>query len=56
LLELIPIAPSVLVPPKYEGQDAYEVLGYSSQQIQQFALTALTRRLKVIGLSIPGLT
>jgi ribonucleoside-diphosphate reductase beta chain len=56
LLELIPIAASVLVPPKYEGQAAYEVLGFSSQDIQQFALTALTRRLKVIGLPIPGLT
>jgi ribonucleoside-diphosphate reductase beta chain len=56
LLELIPIAASVLVPPKYEGQAAYEVLGFSSEEIQQFALTALTRRLKVIGLSVPGLT
>lgn len=56
LLELIPLASSVLVPPKYEGQATYEVLGFASQDIQQFALTALTRRLKVIGLSIPGLT
>ena len=56
LLELIPLAASVLIPPKYEGQDTYEVLGFGSQEIQQFALTALGRRLKVIGLSIPGLT
>ena len=56
LLELIPLAASVLIPPKYEGHDSYEVLGFGSQEIQQFALTALGRRLKVIGLSIPGLT
>jgi ribonucleoside-diphosphate reductase beta chain len=56
LLELLPVAATVLVPPKYEGRDSYEVLGYSSDEIRQFALTALTRRLKVIGLTIEGLS
>ena len=29
-----------------------ELLGYTSEQVNQFAYTALTRRLKVIGVSL----
>jgi ribonucleoside-diphosphate reductase beta chain len=51
LLELIPIAAAVLVPP---GADptSYEILGYSSEETNAFAFTALSRRLKVIGVQL----
>jgi ribonucleoside-diphosphate reductase beta chain len=52
LVELIPIAAGVLVPPDAEDPANYEILGYSSDETNQFAFTALTRRLKVIGLSL----
>jgi hypothetical protein len=42
----------VLVPPSAKDPFDYELLGYSSQQTNQFAFTALSRRLKVIGLSL----
>ncbi len=47
------MAAGVLVPPGYELGDEYEVLGYTSQQQTEFAYTALTRRLKVIGVGLP---
>src|SRR3954449_3208419 len=48
LAELIPVAAGVLIP---TGQDPdnYSILGYSSEETNAFAFTALTRRLKVIG-------
>jgi ribonucleoside-diphosphate reductase beta chain len=51
LLELIPVAAGVLVP---TGQDPenYSILGYSSAETNGYAFTALTRRLKVIGVSL----
>jgi len=51
LMELIPLAAGVLVP---RGADPsnYEVLGYTSQETNSFAFTALTRRLKVIGVAL----
>jgi ribonucleoside-diphosphate reductase beta chain len=51
LQELLPIASGVLVPP---GQDPnnWELLGYTSEQVNKFAFTALSRRLKVIGVSL----
>ena len=54
LSELLPIAAGVLVPPGYELGDDYVFLGYTSQEQTEFAITALTRRLKVIGVSLPG--
>jgi ribonucleoside-diphosphate reductase beta chain len=53
LTELLPHAAGVLVPPGYELGDEYEVFGYTSQQQTEFAYTALTRRLKVIGVGLP---
>ncbi len=51
----LPAAAGVLVPPKYQLGDDYEYLGYSSQEMNDFAFTALSRRLKVIGVGLPAL-
>ncbi|MFN2616256.1 MAG: ribonucleotide-diphosphate reductase subunit beta [Thermoleophilaceae bacterium] len=53
LAELLPIAAGVLVPPGYKLGDEYEFFGYTSQEQTEFAYTALTRRLKVIGVGLP---
>jgi len=49
--ELVPVAAGVLVPP---GADptSYEILGYSSDDVNQFAFNSLTRRLKAIGVPL----
>jgi hypothetical protein len=44
----------VLVPRGYQLGDEYEYLGYSSQSMNEFAFTALSRRLKVIGVGLPA--
>jgi ribonucleoside-diphosphate reductase beta chain len=51
LLELIPLAAGVLIP---TGQDPenYSILGYTMEETNTYAFTALTRRLKVIGVSL----
>src|SRR4051794_19024506 len=51
LFELIPIAAGVLVPPGADPEH-FEILGYSSEETNEFAFRALTRRLKVIGVSL----
>jgi ribonucleoside-diphosphate reductase beta chain len=51
IMELIPIAAGVLVPPGADPS-SYEILGYSSEETNAFAFNALTRRLKVIGVSV----
>jgi ribonucleoside-diphosphate reductase beta chain len=51
LVELLPIASGVLVPPGQDPND-WELLGYTSEQVNKFAFTALTRRLKVIGVPL----
>jgi len=51
LAELLPIASGVLVPPGQDPND-WELLGYTSEQVNKFAFTALTRRLKVIGVPL----
>jgi ribonucleoside-diphosphate reductase beta chain len=53
LVELLPIAAMVFVPPGHDPSVPWEILGYSSDEINQFAYTALTRRLKVIGVGLP---
>jgi ribonucleoside-diphosphate reductase beta chain len=52
LQELIPIATAVLVPPGVRDPFDYEILGYHSSETHKFAFTALSRRLKVIGVSL----
>ncbi len=54
LMETLPSAAGVLVPPGFQLGDDYEYLGYSSQQLNEFAFTALSRRLKVIGVGLPA--
>jgi hypothetical protein len=39
------------VPPGQDPND-WELLGYTSEQVNRFAFTALTRRLKVIGVPL----
>src|SRR3954465_3625374 len=51
IFELIPIAAGVLVPPGADPEH-FEILGYSSEETNEFAFRALTRRLKVIGVSL----
>ena len=51
LSEHLPVASLVLVPPGQDPND-WELLGYTSEQVNKFAFTALTRRLKVIGISL----
>ena len=53
LSELLPIAAEVLVPPGHQLGDDYEFFGYTSQEQTEYAYTALTRRLKVIGIGLP---
>lgn len=54
LAATLPSAAGVLVPPGYQLGDEYEYLGYSSQEMNEFAFTALSRRLKVIGIGLPA--
>jgi ribonucleoside-diphosphate reductase beta chain len=53
LMELLPLAAGVLVPPGYQLGDEYEFMGYTSKEQNEYAFTALTRRLKVIGVGLP---
>src|SRR3954454_7561320 len=53
LMELLPVAAGVLVPPGHELGDDYEFFGYTSKEQTEFAFTALTRRLRVIGVGLP---
>jgi ribonucleoside-diphosphate reductase beta chain len=52
LMQLIPLAAGVLVPPGVDANGPYEVLGVTSEETNQFAFTALNRRLKVIGVDL----
>jgi ribonucleoside-diphosphate reductase beta chain len=52
LQELIPVATGVLVPPGVSDPFDYEFLGVPSAQTHRFAFSALTRRLKVIGVPL----
>ena len=53
MMELMPVAAGVLVPPGYSLGDEYEFLGYTSQEQTEFAFNSLRRRLKVIGVGLP---
>ncbi|HLM08895.1 MAG TPA: ribonucleotide-diphosphate reductase subunit beta [Thermoleophilaceae bacterium] len=54
LNELLPVAAGVLVPKGYAIGDDYEFFGYTSQEQAEFAYSALSRRLKVIGVRLPS--
>src|ERR687897_858584 len=49
LAELLPIASLVLVPKGVDPSEDWEMVGYSSSEINEFAFNALNRRLKAIG-------
>ncbi len=53
LAELLPVAAGVLVPTGKDPFGEWDLLGYSSAEVNEFAFTALTRRLKVIGVGLP---
>ena len=53
LTELLPVAAGVLVPPGYTLGEDYTFLGYTSQEQTEYVFTALSRRLKVIGVGLP---
>ena len=50
LEEALPAADGVFSPPWAEGDEDFELFGYSLAETKQFAATCLMRRLKVIGL------
>jgi ribonucleoside-diphosphate reductase beta chain len=52
LNELLPLAAGVLVPRGYSLGDDYEFFGYTAQEQAEFAYSALSRRLKVIGVPL----
>lgn len=53
LAELLPIAAGVLVPTGKDPFGEWDLLGYNSAEVNEFAFTALSRRLKVIGVGLP---
>jgi ribonucleoside-diphosphate reductase beta chain len=53
LLELLPLAAGVLVPPGYDPHGDWQLLGgYSAEEVNSFAFQCLTRRLKAIGVPL----
>jgi ribonucleoside-diphosphate reductase beta chain len=56
IAELLPLAASVLVPRGKDPFGEWDLLGYTSAEVNGFAFTALTRRLKVIGVGLPDLS
>jgi ribonucleoside-diphosphate reductase beta chain len=53
LHELLPAVASALAPPDRDGTD-WEALGATTDEIRQFALDGLTRRLAVVGVALSG--
>ena len=51
IVELLPTTAGVLVPPGADPEN-WTLLGYGAEEINTFAFTALTRRLKVIGVDL----
>jgi len=47
----VPVAAGVLVPPGADPTD-YEILGYTSDEVNGFAFNSLSRRLKAIGVPL----
>jgi len=52
LHDLIPVAAGVLVPVGVDPTEDWEVLGYTSEEINGFAFRSLSRRLKAIGVPL----
>jgi ribonucleoside-diphosphate reductase beta chain len=54
LVQTLPAAAGVIVPPGFDADDEYEYLGATAQERNEFAYRALSRRLKVIGIGLPA--
>jgi len=52
LAELLPTAALVLVPTGQDPAGDWNILGYGSAEVNTFAFTALSRRLKVVGVDL----
>lgn len=52
LTALLPTAAGVLVPPGEDPESDWNLLGYTSQQINEFAFKSLSRRLAAIGVPL----
>jgi ribonucleoside-diphosphate reductase beta chain len=52
LTELLPVAAGVLVPPGKKVGEEWELFGYSSTEVNEFAFQSLTRRLRAIGVPL----
>jgi ribonucleoside-diphosphate reductase beta chain len=53
LHELLPVAAGILVPRSISDPlQEWDLFGYSSQEVNEFAFTALSRRLKAIGVPL----
>jgi ribonucleoside-diphosphate reductase beta chain len=56
LVQTLPAASGVIVPPGMDEDEEYEYLGATARDRNEFAYRALSRRLKVIGVSLPAVT
>jgi ribonucleoside-diphosphate reductase beta chain len=54
LVQTLPAAAGVIVPPGMDGDDSEEYLGATPAERSDFAYRALSRRLKVIGIGLPA--
>jgi ribonucleoside-diphosphate reductase beta chain len=54
LRSLLPVVAESLTPPDREGTD-WEALGAGSQEIREYALSGLSRRLKIVGVPLDSL-
>jgi ribonucleoside-diphosphate reductase beta chain len=52
LEELLPVAAGVLVPKGKDPSEPWTLLGYSSEDVNQFAFKSLSRRMKAIGVPL----
>ena len=52
LHELLPVAAGVLVPPGMDPSENFELLGYTRDEVNEFAFNSLNRRLKAIGVPL----
>jgi ribonucleoside-diphosphate reductase beta chain len=52
LIELLPVASGVLVPPGKQPGEDWELLGYTAAETNEFAFESLSRRLKAIGVPL----
>ena len=52
LQELLPVAAGVLVPPGKQLGEEWELFGYTSREVNEYAFKSLSRRLKAIGVPL----